>query len=368
MLVQLHAHKAHVGAVGHRVVHGVARFVELVLIDDAGGTQMSEFAMLALLHKTHNLPGVPVAFHAFAGAPQLACFDTPPRPPAGTEPPIRIAADADDAGVRGYGFHGLSYESILAQMMVADPVCARPRGHRPPRQRRRVCAMHEGRSVTTTMSFSQLDGLHMGTRCGRFIAAVVLHLIQQQGRSVDDVSRLLLRESGLLALSGPTGVSSDMRETEASTLDSAAMAVHHFVEHVLRKLTGMAAALCGIDTLVFTGGFSANAAASRACTDASVAWLGLVDAQVLRSNEEEVIAGQTAHLNARWHRNVHRPDLVLPSAQVWAQGVEVLLRPPLKSFRKMLDGATQALHNSGLRCKRCSGTRKRPPTGGREVL
>jgi acetate kinase len=131
----------------------------------------------------------------------------------------------------------------------------------------------------------------MGTRCGRLDAAVVLHLIQQQGRSADDVSRLLFRESGLLGLSG---VSSDMRELEASSLASAAMAVDYFVEHVLRELAGMAAALRGIDTLVFTGGIGENAAALRARIVEGAAWMGPVDVQVLRTNEEAVIAGYTA--------------------------------------------------------------------------
>ena len=174
-----------------------------------------------------------------------------------------------------------------------------------------MCALHEGRSVATTMSFSPLDGLPMGTRCGRLDAAVVLHLIRQQGRSADEVTRLLFRESGLLGLSG---VSSDMRELEASSLASAAMAVDYFVEHVLRELAGMAAALRGIDTLVFTGGIGENSARLRARIVEGAAWMGLsLDAEanrcgagaissadsavrvcVVRTNEEAVIAAHTA--------------------------------------------------------------------------
>lgn len=293
VLAQLQAHKAHVGAVGHRIVHGGARFTLPVLIDDAVVAQMSELATLAPLHQPHNLAGVRAARHAFAGVPQVACFDTAFHA-AQPELNRRFALPQAlfDAGVRRYGFHGLSYESILAQMLAADPVRARGRvviAHLG--NGASMCALHEGRSVATTMSFSPLDGLPMGTRCGRLDAAVVLHLIQQQGRSAEDVSRLLFRESGLLGLSG---VSSDMRELEASSLAAAAMAVDYFVEHVLRELAGMAAALRGIDTLVFTGGIGENAAALRARIKAGASWMGPVAVQVLRSNEEAVIAGHTA--------------------------------------------------------------------------
>ena len=141
------------------------------------------------------------------------------------------------------------------------------------------------------MSFSPLDSLPMGSRCGRLDAAVVLHLIRQQRRSVDEVSRLLFRESGLLGLSG---LSSDMRELEASSLASTAMAIDYVVEQVLRELAAMAVALRGIDTLVFTGGIGEHAAALRARIVQGAAWIGPVDGQVLRTDEDAVIAGHTA--------------------------------------------------------------------------
>ena len=293
VLAQLNARQAHIGAVGHRIVHGGTRLVEPVLIDDAVAAQINDLVPLAPLHQPHSVAGVRAARHAFAGVPQVACFDTAFH--AGQpELNLRFALPQAlfDAGVRRYGFHGLSYESILAQLLAADPLRARGRvviAHLG--NGASMCALHEGRSVATTMSFSPLDGLPMGTRCGRLDAAVVLHLIQQQGRSADDVSRLLFRESGLLGLSG---VSSDMRELEASSLASAAMAIDYFVEHALRELAGMAAALRGIDTLVFTGGIGEHAAHLRARIVAGAAWLGPVDVQVLRSNEEAVIAGHTA--------------------------------------------------------------------------
>ena len=313
VLAALNARPERIVAVGHRIVHGGARFTEPVLIDDGVVAQMSELIPLAPLHQPHNVAGVRAARIAFAGIPQVACFDTAFH---ATQPELNrrfaLPQALFDAGVRRYGFHGLSYESIVAQLRAADPVRAGGRvvvAHLG--NGASMCAMAEGRSVATTMSFSPLDGLPMGTRCGRLDAAVVLHLIQQQGRSAEDVTRLLFRESGLLGLSG---VSSDMRELEASSLASAAMAIDYFVEHVLRELAAMAAALRGIDTLVFTGGIGENAAALRARIVDGAAWMGLslaaeanrrgagvisgadsaVSLRVMRTNEEAVIAGHTA--------------------------------------------------------------------------
>lgn len=295
VLAWLTASQQRIVAVGHRIVHGGTRFVQPVLIDDAVVAQMNELVSLAPLHQPHNVAGVRAARRAFAGLPQVACFDTAFH---AVQPELNrrfaLPQSLFDAGVRRYGFHGLSYESILAQLVIDDPQRARGRvviAHLG--NGSSMCAMHEGRSVATTMTFSPLDGLPMGTRCGRLDAAVVLHLIQQQGRSVDEVAHLLFREAGLLGLSG---VSSDMRELEASTAASAAMAIDYFVEHVLRELAGMAAALRGIDTLIFTGGIGENAVALRERIVRGAAWMVPFDVQVLRTNEEAVIARYTAAL------------------------------------------------------------------------
>jgi len=150
-----------------------------------------------------------------------------------------------------------------------------------------------GRSVATTMSFSPLDGLPMGTRCGRLDAAVVLYLIQQEGCTPEAVANLLFRESGLLGLSG---VSSDLRAIEGSALPSAAMALDYFVEHALRELAGMVAALRGIDLLVFTGGIGENASHIRERILEGARWLGPFASRVMHTNEEAVIARHTAAL------------------------------------------------------------------------
>jgi acetate kinase len=298
---------ATVAAVGHRIVHGGAHFEQPVRIDDAAIAAMAELQTLAPLHQPHNLAGVHAARQAFAGVPQVACFDTAfHRSMPELNQRFALPQALFDAGVRRYGFHGLSYESICAQLLEADPAAAAGRvviAH--------LCAVRNGRSVATTMGFSPLDGLPMGTRCGRLDAAVVLHLLQQHGRSAEDVGRLLYRESGLLGLSG---LSSDMRELEASGSPQAALAIDYFVEHLQREIAAMAAALQGMDMLVFTGGIGENASTLRARVVQGAAWMGLkldtqanqsraavisradsaVKVRVLRTNEEAVIAGHTA--------------------------------------------------------------------------
>jgi acetate kinase len=284
-----------IGAVGHRIVHGGWQFTAPRVVDAAVLAGIEALVSLAPLHQPHNLAGVRAAQAAFPGVPQVACFDTAFH---ATQPELNrrfaLPQALFDVGVRRYGFHGLSYESIVTQLQSADPVRARGRvviAHLG--NGASMCALHAGKSVATTMSFSPLDGLPMGTRCGRLDAAVVLHLQRQMGMRADDVETLLFRQSGLLGLSG---ISSDMRALQASASPAAALAVDYFVEHVLRELAGMAAALRGIDTLVFTGGIGENAAALRQRIIEGAAWLGPVNLQVLRTDEEAVIARHTAAL------------------------------------------------------------------------
>ncbi|WP_088279171.1 acetate/propionate family kinase [Ideonella sp. A 288] len=291
---------AHVAAVGHRIVHGGTGFDRPVLIDDGVLAQIDALAPLAPLHQPHNAAGVRAARAAFAGVPQVACFDTAfHRAQPALNQRFALPRALHEAGVRRYGFHGLSYESIAGQLAATGlPTGARVvvahLGNGAS-----MCAMRDGASVATTMSFSPLDGLPMGTRCGRLDAAVVLHLLSQ-GRTADDIARLLYRESGLLGLSG---LSSDMRTLLASDSAHAREAVDYFIEHLARELAGMAAALRGIDLLVFTGGIGENSAVVRERLVAATGWMGLgaegagaVQVRVLRTNEESVIARHTAAL------------------------------------------------------------------------
>ncbi len=302
---------ATVVAVGHRIVHGGAAFAGPAVINDEVESAIVELQSLAPLHQPHNLAGVRAARTAFPDVPQVACFDTAfHRTMPDVHQRFALPQHLHEAGIRRYGFHGLSYESICAQLSADEPALLQGRvvvAHLG--NGASMCALQGGRSVATTMSFSPLDGLTMGTRCGRLDAAVVLHLIQRQGMTVDDVSDLLHKFSGLLGLSG---ISSDMRALMASDHAAAALALDHFVESVLRELAGLAAALRGLDGLVFTGGIGENAAALRARIVEGAAWLGLeLDAQanargavdigrkgaavavrVMRTNEEAVLARQ----------------------------------------------------------------------------
>jgi len=304
---------ARIVAVGHRIVHGGVRFDAPVRIDAEALQAMAALEPLAPLHQPHNLAGVHAAMRAFPQAPQVACFDTAFHR---TMPPVHqrfaLPRALHDAGVRRYGFHGLSYESIQAQLAARDPALAQTRvvvAHLG--NGASMCAMLGGRSVATTMSFSPLDGLPMGTRCGRLDAAAVLYLLQQPGVDAQRVAQLLYRESGLLGLSG---LSSDLRTLQRSSTSAAREAIEYFVEHVQAEVAGMAAALRGIDALVFTGGIGENAAALREHVVRGLAWMGLeLDAKahaekaecisaagsaasvwVLHTDEESVIARHTA--------------------------------------------------------------------------
>ncbi len=302
-----------IAAIGHRIVHGGTQFDHPVLIDAAVLTAIEALAPLAPLHQPHNLAGVRAAARAFPGLPQVACFDTAfHRSQPEVHQRFALPQAWHERGIRRYGFHGLSYESIAAQFAAAAPALAQGRvvvAHLG--NGASMCGMAGGRSVATTMSFSPLDGLPSGTRCGRIDPAVVLHLITREGLSAAEVERLLSRESGWLGLSG---LSSDMRTLLGSGSPAARLTLDHLVEQILRELAGLAAALRGLDAVVFTGGVGENAAALRARVVEGAAWMGLrldpeanargpgcittpdspVAAWVLRTDEEAVIARHTA--------------------------------------------------------------------------
>ena len=301
-----------VAVVGHRVVHGGAVLSAPALIDAALLAALQALAPLAPLHQPHNLSGITAAREAFPSVPQVACFDTAfHRGQPAVHQRFALPQHWHDAGLRRYGFHGLSYESIRAQLAASEPALLAGRvvvAHLG--NGASMCGLRDGRSVATTMSFSPLDGLTMGTRCGRIDAAVVLHLMQHHGLDADAVTHLLHQQSGLLGLSG---LSADMRTLLASASPAAALAIDHFVEAAVRELAGLAAALRGIDALVFTGGIGENAAPLRARIALAAGWMGLrldaganaagarcisaagsaVQIRVLRTNEEAVIARQT---------------------------------------------------------------------------
>lgn len=263
-----------IGGVGHRVAHGGVRFSAPVRIDDAVLGQLAELAPLAPLHQPHNLEPIEVIAEAAPNVPQVACFDTAFHH---GQPPLAqlfgLPRRFTDAGVRRYGFHGLSYEYVAGRLGEIAPELSAGRviiAHLG--NGASLCALKAGHSVATTMGFSALDGLVMGTRCGALDPGVLIFLMDAYGMGAREIEDLVYRHSGLL---GVSEVSSDMRALRASPEPTAAEAIALFVYRVVREIGSMAAALSGLDGLVFTGGIGENDVDARAEIARGCAWLGL---------------------------------------------------------------------------------------------
>ena len=261
-------------AVGHRVVHGGPDYSAPVVVDDATLAALEALCPFAPLHQPHNLAGLRAARAAFPGVPQVACFDTAfHRGQTFAAQAYALPRAFHDRGILRYGFHGLSYQSIAEALARNDPdllagrVVVAHLGNGSS-----MCAMAGGQSVATTMGFTALDGLPMGTRCGQIDPGVVLYLLEQEGMSPAEVSDLLYTRSGLLGLSG---ISHDMRTLEAANTDDARAAIDVFVARCERELGAMAAAMGGIAALVFTAGIGENSATIRARICARAGWMGI---------------------------------------------------------------------------------------------
>lgn len=260
-------------AVGHRVVHGGPDFDRPVRIDADTVARLAALSELAPLHQPNNLAPIRLVMEIDPGMAQVACFDTafhrshPPHTDC-----YAIPRALYDAGVRRYGFHGLSYEYIAGRLLEVAPDLARGRviaAHLG--SGASMCALQNGRSVESTMGFTALDGLPMGTRPGQLDPGVVLYLMTHKGMSAEDVSDLLYRDSGLKGLSG---ISNDMRDLLASDEAGAAFAIDHFVHRCALQAGMLAAALGGLDAFVFTAGVGENAPAIRGRIAERLAWLG----------------------------------------------------------------------------------------------
>jgi acetate kinase len=263
-----------IAAVGHRVGHGGARFPGPVLVTDNVLAALRELVHLAPLHQPHNLAAIEAVTRSAPRLPQVACFDTAFHR---SQPPVAqvfaLPRRYAEEGVRRYGFHGLSYEYIASVLPDIDARAAAGRtvvAHLG--NGASMCALKAGRSVATTMGFSAADGLPMGTRCGSLDPGVLLHLMDRHGMDARALEKLIYQQSGLL---GVSGISSDMRVLLASPDPRAAEAVNLFVYRIGRELGSLAAALGGLDALVFTGGIGENAAPIRARVCRDAAWLGL---------------------------------------------------------------------------------------------
>jgi acetate kinase len=263
-----------IGAVGHRVVHGGPDHDKPVRLDEAIVADLDRLSPFAPLHQPHNLSGIRAAMAAFPGAVQVACFDTAfHRGHPFVNDAFALPRALYDKGIRRYGFHGLSYDYIAGALADSAPDLAAGRvivAHLG--NGASMCALKGGRSVASTMGFSALDGLPMGTRCGQVDPGVLLYLMDQEGMTATEISDMLYRQSGLLGLSG---VSNDMRTLEASGDPRAAEAIDYFVFRIQRELGGLAAALKGLDGLVFCGGIGENSRTIRARVAEGMGWLGL---------------------------------------------------------------------------------------------
>lgn len=285
-------------AVGHRIVHGGTQHVDPERVTPAVLASLEELVPLAPLHLPHNLAPIRVITASRPALPQVACFDTAFHH---TLPPVaqRFALPRAwaEAGVRRYGFHGLSYESIAGRLRKTAPELARGRvivAHLG--NGASLCAMHGGRSVETSMGFSTLDGLVMGTRCGALDPGVVLHLIRRCGMSPADVEDLLYRQSGLL---GVSGITADMRELLASGDPRAKEAVELFVYRITAEIGALTSALGGLDGLVFTAGIGEHAAPVRAMVCERLRWFGAEIDPEANAAHAECIAAPGSRLDIR---------------------------------------------------------------------
>jgi acetate kinase len=278
-------------AVGHRIVHGGPNIREHARIDDALMAHLEEAKAFAPLHVPVAVAMVKRAQKAFPDVPQVACFDTAFH---ATLPVVAktlpLPADLREGGIERYGFHGLSYESIVRQLGAAIPerVVIAHLGNGAS-----LCAVHRGRSVDTTMGLTPTGGIVMGTRPGDLDPGVLLYLMRERGYDAKRLEILVDRESGLKGLSGGT---SDMRKLHDMGNEASRLAQDVFV-HVARKhVASMVASLGGIELLVFTGGIGENDAVTREAIVDGLRWMGSFDVRVIRTEEDEQIARHTWHL------------------------------------------------------------------------
>ena len=306
---------ARVLGVGHRVVHGGAKFSGPTVVTPSVLDDLRKLVPLAPLHQPYNLAAIEAVAARLPGVPQVACFDTSfHRGQAGVAEVIPLPRDLVRSGIQRYGFHGLSYEYIASALPQVAPEIAGGRvivAHLG--SGASLCALKNGRSVDHSLGFTALDGLCMGTRPGAVDPGVILYLFQELGLSAKEVETILYKKSGLLGISG---ISNDMRDLIDSREPAAQLAVDYFVYRATKEIGALAAVLGGIDGLVFTAGIGENSAAVRARICEACAWLGVdldqeanarrtprisrsgsrVSAWVIPTNEELMIARHTAML------------------------------------------------------------------------
>ena len=276
-------------AVGHRVVHGGPKYDRPVVVDQEVVSNLEQYVSLAPLHQPNNLAPIRTLLTRRPELPQVACFDTAfHRGHSAVADRFAIPERFYAEGVRRYGFHGLSYEYIAERLREIAPRVAAGRvivAHLG--SGASMCAVANGRSVESTMGFTALDGIPMGTRPGQIDPGVLLYLLTEKGMTAAQLQDMLYRDSGLKGLSG---ISNDMRELEASSDSCAVLAVDYFVYRVALHAGMLAAALGGLDAFVFTAGIGENSATIRARIAEKLAWLGVIFDPVANAARKSVIS------------------------------------------------------------------------------
>jgi acetate kinase len=285
-------HQDSLVAVGHRVVHGGINYTAPVLVDDGVIADLEWLIPLAPLHQPHNLLAIRAFKDINPHVPQIACFDTAFH---ATQPQFAqqfaLPRRFFDQGVRRYGFHGISYEYITSILPTLDTNLPQARvivAHLG--NGASLCAINKAMSVATTMGFSPLDGLVMGSRCGQLDPGVILHLLNHCHMDAEAIELLLYHESGLL---GVSGISSDMRKLVNSRQPFAQEAVTLFVYRIVREIGSLTAALGGLDALIFTGGIGEHSPVIRSAVASQLGWLGFELDNLANQNSASLIA--TAH-------------------------------------------------------------------------
>ncbi len=288
-------HGHNVVGIGHRVVHGGIEFTKPAVITEDVIDRLSALVPLAPLHQPHNLAAIHASMSAFPDAVQVACFDTAfHRSQPWVNDVFAIPKQYYDEGVRRYGFHGLSYDYITGVLNQQWPELSDAKviiAHLG--NGASMCALKNGESMGSTMGFSPLDGLPMGTRCGQLDPGVLLYLMDK-GLGRSEISSLLYHESGLKGLSG---VSSDMRELLSSASDSAKQAIDYYIYRIRREIGAMTTTMGGLDALVFCGGIGENAAPIREMILKDLGYLGLeINHQANLDNKTNIGVGETLAL------------------------------------------------------------------------
>lgn len=286
---------AEITAVGHRVVHGGMDFAEPVIVTPEVLERLTRFVSFAPLHQPHNLAGIRAALDAFPKARQVACFDTAfHRQHPFVNDAFALPRKYYEQGVRRYGFHGLSYDYIANRLQQIAPTLYNGRvivAHLG--NGASMCGLLHGRSIASSMGFSALDGLPMGTRCGQLDPGVVLYLLQEEGMIAEEIADLLYRRSGLLGLSG---ISNDMRTLLSSDDPRAREAIDYFCFRIQRELGGLAAALNGLDAIVFTGGIGEHAAPIRDRVCEGLRWIGVELDEHANQHDRQVISTELSRV------------------------------------------------------------------------